>query len=66
VSIYDGRGSLKFEVRGLKSNAGYFTIDVNCTGGLASGERGARWANGLYVVHLSTEKERLSKKFIKE
>ncbi len=66
VSIYDGRGSLKFEVRGLKSNAGYFTIDVNCAGGLASGERGARWANGLYVVHLSTEKERLSKKFIKE
>ncbi len=66
VSIYDGKGSLKFEVRGLKSNAGYFTIDVNCAGGSPSGVGGARWANGLYVVNFQTEVERLSKKFIKE
>ncbi|MBL0050557.1 MAG: T9SS type A sorting domain-containing protein [Bacteroidetes bacterium] len=56
VSIYDGRGSLKFEVISLKSNAGYFTLDVDCAG----------WSDGLYVVHLQTEKEVLSKKFVKE
>ena len=56
VSIYDGRGSLKFEVQSLKSNAGYFTLDVDCIG----------WSDGLYVVHLQTEKEVLSKKFVKE
>ncbi|MBL0053406.1 MAG: hypothetical protein IPP29_18870 [Bacteroidetes bacterium] len=56
VSIYDGKGSLKFEVRGLKAVNGYFTLDVDCAG----------WSDGLYVVHLSAEKERLSKKFIKE
>ena len=50
VSIYDGRGSLKFEVESLKSNAGYFTLDVDCTG----------WSDGLHVVYLQTEKERLS------
>ncbi|MBL0050056.1 MAG: T9SS type A sorting domain-containing protein [Bacteroidetes bacterium] len=27
---------------------------------------GARWASGLYVVHLQTEKEVLSTKFVKE
>ncbi|MBL0052929.1 MAG: hypothetical protein IPP29_16150 [Bacteroidetes bacterium] len=47
VSIYDGRGSLKFEVQGLKSNAGYFTLDVDCSG----------WSDGLYVVHLETDKD---------
>ncbi|MBL0050906.1 MAG: T9SS type A sorting domain-containing protein [Bacteroidetes bacterium] len=31
-------------------------FDVDCTG----------WASGLYVVHLQTDKERLSKKFVKE
>ncbi|HRC32139.1 MAG TPA: T9SS type A sorting domain-containing protein [Bacteroidia bacterium] len=56
VSIYDGRGSLKFEVISLKSNAGYFTLDVDCSG----------WSDGLYVVQLQTDKERLSKKFVKE
>ena len=56
VSIYDGRGSLKFEVISLKSNAGYFTLDVDC----------GSWSTGLYIVHLQTEKEILSKKFIKE
>jgi hypothetical protein len=56
VSIYDGRGSLKFEIQHLKSNAGYFTLDVDCVG----------WASGLYAIHLQTEKEVLSKKFVKE
>jgi hypothetical protein len=56
VSIYDGRGSLKFEIQRLKSNAGYFTLDVDCAG----------WATGLYAIHLQTEKEVLSKKFVKE
>ena len=31
-------------------------MDIDCTG----------WSDGLYVVHLQTEVERLSKKFIKE
>jgi len=44
----------KFEVG--KVYSGYFNLDFNCTG----------WASGLYVVHLQTEKEVLSKKFIKE
>nr|MBK9653400.1 T9SS type A sorting domain-containing protein [Bacteroidota bacterium] len=56
ATIYDGRGSLMFEVQSLKSNAGYFTLDVDCIG----------WSDGLYVVHLQTEKEVLSKKFVKE
>nr|MBK9650963.1 T9SS type A sorting domain-containing protein [Bacteroidota bacterium] len=49
-------GSLMFEVQSLKSNAGYFTLDVDCGG----------WSAGLYVLHLQTEKEVLSKKFVKE
>lgn len=57
VSIYDGRGSLMVqEFKSSKVNAGYFSSDVDCGG----------WSDGLYVVHLQTEKEILSKKFIKE
>ena len=56
VSIYDGRGSLMFEVQSLKAVNGYFTLDLDCSG----------WAGGLYVVHLGTEREVLSKKFIIE
>ncbi|MBK8847770.1 MAG: T9SS type A sorting domain-containing protein [Bacteroidetes bacterium] len=55
VSVYDGRGSLMFEVQSLKSNAGYFTLDVDCGG----------WSDGLYIVNLNTEKEMLGTKFIK-
>nr|MBK9652652.1 WD40 repeat domain-containing protein [Bacteroidota bacterium] len=57
VSIYDAKGSLKVqEFKSSKVNAGYFTLDVDCGG----------WANGLYVVHLKTEVEMLSRKFVRE
>ncbi|MBL0050560.1 MAG: T9SS type A sorting domain-containing protein [Bacteroidetes bacterium] len=56
ITIYDGRGSLMFEVQSLKAVNGYFTLDLDCSG----------WAGGLYVVHLGTEREVLSKKFIIE
>lgn len=45
---------------------GYFTLDINCAGGSLFGAGGARLAIGLYVLHLQTQKEKLSKKFIKE
>ncbi|HRC32433.1 MAG TPA: T9SS type A sorting domain-containing protein [Bacteroidia bacterium] len=56
ITIYDGRGSLMFEVQSLKAVNGYFTLDLDCSG----------WAGGVYVVHLETEREVLSKKFIIE
>nr|MBK9650878.1 T9SS type A sorting domain-containing protein [Bacteroidota bacterium] len=61
ITIYDTTGKEKFaRVKppggGLGVFGGYFTLDVDCSG----------WANGLYVVHLQTEKEILSKKFVKE
>ncbi len=46
----------KFEVQSLKAVTGYFTLDVDC----------GSWSDGLYIVHLQTEKEMLSKKFVKE
>ena len=61
VSIYDATGKQKY-VAGkspkgdLGVHSGYATVDVDCTG----------WANGLYVVHLQTEVEMLSCKFVKE
>nr|MBK9653856.1 T9SS type A sorting domain-containing protein [Bacteroidota bacterium] len=55
ITIYDGRGSAIKNYE-LKIINGYATIDVDCSG----------WASGLYVVHLQTEKEMLSKKFVKE
>ncbi len=55
VSIYDGRGRAIKNYE-LKIINGYATVDVDCTG----------WSDGLYVVHLKTEKEILTKKFIKE
>ncbi|MBK8845653.1 MAG: T9SS type A sorting domain-containing protein [Bacteroidetes bacterium] len=51
----DIRWAREFEVKSLKSNAGYFTLDVDCAG----------WASGVYLVYLETEAERLSKKFVK-
>ncbi|MBL0054575.1 MAG: hypothetical protein IPP29_25420 [Bacteroidetes bacterium] len=46
VSIYDGRGSAMYNGKLLIVN-GYVTVDVDCTG----------WSDGLYVVHLQSEKE---------
>ena len=61
ITIYDATGKIKFARGkppggGLGVFGGYFSLDVDCTG----------WASGLYVVHLQTDKERLSKKFVKE
>ena len=69
ITIYDATGKVKFSrgkppvgacpdrsVGGLGVFGGYFTLDVDCSG----------WASGLYVVHLQTEKEMLSTKFVKE
>ena len=61
VSIYDATGKQKY-VAGkspkgdLGVHSGYATVDVDCAG----------WSDGLYVVHLQTEKEVLSTKFVKE
>nr|MBK9651652.1 T9SS type A sorting domain-containing protein [Bacteroidota bacterium] len=33
---------------------------------LIRGSDNAGWSDGLYIVHLQTEKEVLSKKFVKE
>ena len=55
ITIYDGRGSAIINYE-LKIINGYATVDVVCSG----------WSDGLYVVHLQTEKEVLSKKFVKE
>jgi hypothetical protein len=61
VSIYDATGKQvyskgKSPVEDLGVHSGYVTLDVDCTG----------WSDGLYVVYLETEKELLSKKFVKE
>ena len=55
VTVYDGRGSAIINYE-LKIINGYATVDIDCTG----------WSNGLYVVQLQTEKEMLTKKFLKE
>ena len=54
VTIYDSRGSAIKNYE-LKIINGYATVDVDCSG----------CSDGLYVVHLQTEKEVLSKKFVK-
>ncbi|MBL0050563.1 MAG: T9SS type A sorting domain-containing protein [Bacteroidetes bacterium] len=61
ATIYDATGKEKLARGkppggGLGVFGGHFTLDVDCTG----------WPSGLYVVHLQTEKEVLSKKFVKE
>ncbi len=61
ITIYDAAGKEKFARGkppggGLGVYSGYFTLDVDCTG----------WSGGLYVVHLETEAERLSRKFVRE
>ncbi|MBL0050339.1 MAG: T9SS type A sorting domain-containing protein [Bacteroidetes bacterium] len=61
ATIYDATGKEKLARESPQVGfggvfGGHFTLDVDCTG----------WPSGLYVVHLQTEKEVLSKKFIKE
>jgi hypothetical protein len=61
LEIFDVTGKLIYSSAGLRpsglqvSDGGYFTQDINCTA----------FANGLYLVNLSTEKETLVKKFVK-
>ncbi len=55
LHVYDLTGREVFREEG-KLNGAYFTRDLRCEG----------FANGLYVVNLRTEKEVLSKKFIKQ
>jgi hypothetical protein len=42
--------------RDCRVYGGYFTLDISYV----------RWVNGLFIVNLQTEKEALSKKFVKE
>ena len=55
MSVYDGLGSLKFEVESLKAVGGYFTQNINAS----------NWPAGLYLIELKTEKEKLSCKVVK-
>jgi hypothetical protein len=54
ISVYDGLGSLKFEVQSLKSMGGYFTQSINAT----------NWPSGLYLIELKTDKEKLACKVV--
>ncbi len=60
LSVYDLMGHEVYKQEGLlvspSGGAGYYTKDLNC----------AEFANGMYIVKLQTEKEVLSKKFVKE
>ncbi len=55
LSVYDLMGKEIFKEEGTLSSS-YFTGDLNCSG----------FANGMYIVNLQTEKEVLSKKFVKQ
>ena len=55
LHVYDLTGREVFREEG-KHNGAYFTRDLRCEG----------FANGMYIVNLRTEKEVLSKKFIKQ
>ena len=55
LHVYDLTGREVFKEEG-KLNGAYYTKDLRCEG----------FANGMYVVNLRTEKEVLSKKFIKQ
>ena len=55
LHVYDLTGREVFKEAG-KLNGAYYTKDLRCEG----------FANGMYVVNLRTEKEVLSKKFIKQ
>jgi hypothetical protein len=55
LHVFDLFGRIIYSEEG-NLNSEYYTKDLNCDG----------FAKGMYVVTLSTEKENLSKKFIKE
>ncbi|HNR49486.1 MAG TPA: T9SS type A sorting domain-containing protein [Bacteroidia bacterium] len=55
LQIFDVMGRKVFSSR-KKIQPHYFTHDINC----------AALAKGMYIINLQTEKENLSKKFIKE
>ncbi len=55
ISVYDGQGSLKFEVESLKAVGGYFTQSINA----------ANWPAGLYLIELKTDKEKIACKVVK-
>ena len=55
ISVYDGLGSLKFEVESLKSVGGYFTQSINAS----------NWPAGLYLIELKTDKEKIACKVVK-
>ena len=55
LNIFDLMGKLIFHEQGTL-NSEYYTRDVNCSA----------MAGGMYIVHLSTDKEVISKKFMKE
>lgn len=55
MSVYDGLGSLKFEVQSLKAVGGYFTQSINAS----------NWPAGLYLIELKTEKEKIACKVVK-
>ncbi|MEO8086892.1 MAG: T9SS type A sorting domain-containing protein [Bacteroidota bacterium] len=55
LAVFDLTGRQVFKETG-KLSSSYFTKDLRCE----------QFANGMYVVTMSTEKEILSKKFIKE
>jgi hypothetical protein len=56
VSIYDGHGRVVGAHNFVPLRAGYASVDIDCSG----------WSDGLYIVHLQTEQEMLSSKFVKQ
>ena len=55
LQVYDLFGRVIYHEEG-SLNSAYFTKDLICDG----------FAKGMYIVTVSTEKENLNKKFIKE
>ena len=56
LEVFNMKGEKVIEVGKISVIGGYVTYDLDC----------AMFADGMYVVSLTTEKERLVKKFVKE
>jgi hypothetical protein len=61
LQIFDVTGKMVYtnareHPSGLRVSRGYVTMDINCT----------TFAKGMYIVSLQTDKEILTKKFMKE